>query len=99
MTDAPGILGSAGKAFLGFFTLFTGKKLFDIASKSIIPNLVGAFTGAGTQSGISFTKALIEEFSETRKIISKFFGKELIDPRTAEGFKQIFKIDYAEDSF
>jgi hypothetical protein len=59
MTDAPGILGSAGKAFLGFFALFTGKKLFNIASKSIIPNLVGPFTSAGKATGIKFSEALI----------------------------------------
>ena len=99
ITNLPGVLGGASKALLGFFTLFTGKKLFSAISKSIIPNLVGTFTGAGVKSGMSFGSALVDEFSNVKKVINKFFGKEIIDPRTAEGFKQIFKIDYADDSF
>ncbi len=99
LTSAPGILGSAGKAFIGFFTLFTGKKLFNVASKSIIPNLVGPFTGAGAKAGMKFTEAMSDEFASTKTLIKKLFGKNLIDPKTAQGFKQIFQVEYTDDVF
>ena len=98
-TNAPGVLGSASKAFAGFFTLFVGKKLFNIASKSIIPNLVGPFTGAGAKAGMKFTEAFVQEFSGIKKNIANLFGKNLIDPRSAEGFKQIFQVNYTDDTF
>ena len=72
LTDAPGILGSASKAFVGFFTLFAGKKIFNILSQSVIPNMVGTFTKAGTKSGMNFSTALIREVQKTKLSINAF---------------------------
>ena len=98
ITNLPGILGGASKALLGFFTLFTGKKLFGALSKSVIPNLVGQFTGAGVQAGVKFSDAMTQEFEGTKTLISKFFGTNLIDPQTVEGFKQLFNQDMSREA-
>ena len=98
LTDLPGILGGASKALLGFFTLFTGKKLFGAVSKSVIPNLVGQFTGAGVQAGVKFSEAMIQEFEGTKALIGKIFGTNLIDPQTVEGFKQLFNQDMSREA-
>jgi hypothetical protein len=65
LTDLPGVLGSASKAFLSFFTLFAGKKLFNVARKSLLPGLVGTFTGSGKKAGVSFSGAFMQEFKKT----------------------------------
>lgn len=72
LTDAPGILGSASKAFLSFFLLFTGKKLFNVF-EGVLSSQIKSFQSGGKVAAITWGQSFNQEFKKTKIGIQKNF--------------------------